>query len=133
MMSKPQSPTGLIAPALTPFRPDGSIDYGRFRDQAAELLMKGMHGISPGGSTGEGAVLEDHELSRLVTEARAAAGDRPVVAGGLPRPTPSAGRPPPPAPRRETGRSWRGSSAARRRARSAPPSPRGMPAPPRSW
>jgi 1-pyrroline-4-hydroxy-2-carboxylate deaminase len=92
MMSKPPSPTGLIAPALTPFRPDGSIDYGRFRDQAAELLSKGMHGISPGGSTGEGAVLEDDELGRLVTEARAVAGDRPVVAGVIRSSTQSAVR-----------------------------------------
>jgi 4-hydroxy-tetrahydrodipicolinate synthase len=91
-MSEPTPLRGLIAPALTPFRPDGSIDYRRFRDQAAELLDKGMHGISPGGSTGEGAVLEDDELSRLVTEARAVSGDRPVVAGVIRSSTQSAVR-----------------------------------------
>jgi dihydrodipicolinate synthase/N-acetylneuraminate lyase len=91
-MSKPQAPTGLIAPALTTFRPDGSIDYGRFREQAAELLDKGMHGISPGGSTGEGAVLEDDELARLVTEAREVCGERPVVAGVIRSSTRSAVR-----------------------------------------
>ncbi|GAA4180420.1 dihydrodipicolinate synthase family protein [Gryllotalpicola koreensis] len=72
---------GLVAPALTPFTADGSIDYGIFRDQVEHLLGQGVHGVSPGGSTGEGAVLEDDELGRLVAEARALSGDRPVVAG----------------------------------------------------
>lgn len=80
-MSEKTFPKGLIAPALTPFRPDGTIDHGRYRSQVEELLAKGAHGISPGGSTGEGAVLEDDELGRLVHEARDLAGDRPVVAG----------------------------------------------------
>lgn len=91
-MSKPQAPRGLIAPALTPFRADGTIDYGRFGAQAEELLSHGMHGISPGGSTGEGAVLEDDELARLVGEARAVCGDRPVVAGVIRSSTQSAVR-----------------------------------------
>jgi 1-pyrroline-4-hydroxy-2-carboxylate deaminase len=91
-MTTPQAPRGLIAPALTPFRADGTVDYGRFRAQAEELLDNGMHGISPGGSTGEGAVLEDDELARLVHEARAAAGDRPVVAGVIRSSTQSAVR-----------------------------------------
>lgn len=80
-MSRFDAPQGMIAPALTPFDADGGVDYGRFQDQAARLLDRGMHGISPGGSTGEGAVLEDEELGRLVAGARTEAGDRPVVAG----------------------------------------------------
>lgn len=72
---------GMIAPALTPFTADGEIDYGIFRNQVEYLFEQGMHGISPGGSTGEGATLDDDEVGRLVTEARAIAGDRPVVAG----------------------------------------------------
>lgn len=91
-MTPTKAPRGLIAPALTPFRADGTIDYHRFRAQAEDLLAQGMHGISPGGSTGEGAVLEDDELVRLVQEARAVAGDRPVVAGVIRSSTQSAVR-----------------------------------------
>lgn len=80
-MTSHSAPTGLIAPALTPFTENGSIDYGIYREQLEYLLEQGVHGISPGGSTGEGAVVEDDELGRLVAEARSVAGDRPVVAG----------------------------------------------------
>lgn len=80
-MTSHTAPRGLVAPALTPFAADGSIDHGAFRDQVEYLLANGIHGISPGGSTGEGAVLEDDELGRLVADAREIAGDRPVVAG----------------------------------------------------
>ncbi len=79
--TSPAAPRGLIAPALTPFTTNGDIDYGVYRDQLATLLDQGVHGVSPGGSTGEGAVLEDEELGRLVADARSVAGDRPVVAG----------------------------------------------------
>lgn len=85
-------PRGLIAPALTPFTADGTIDFGIYRDQVDSLLGQGVHGISPGGSTGEGAALEDEELGRLVADARTAAGDRPVVAGVIRTSTQSAVR-----------------------------------------
>ncbi|WP_293786497.1 dihydrodipicolinate synthase family protein [uncultured Aeromicrobium sp.] len=91
-MPKTSAPRGLIAPALTPFRSDGTIDYPRFRQQAEDLLAQGMHGISPGGSTGEGAVLEDDEVARLVAEARAIGDDHPVVAGVIRSSTQSAVR-----------------------------------------
>ncbi|RGE19259.1 dihydrodipicolinate synthase family protein [Leucobacter sp. wl10] len=80
-MASHVAPRGLVAPALTPFTADGDIDYGVYREQVAYLLDHGVHGISPGGSTGEGAVIEDDELGRMVAEAREIAGDRPVVAG----------------------------------------------------
>ncbi|WP_308465827.1 dihydrodipicolinate synthase family protein [Rathayibacter soli] len=80
-MESPKLPRGLIAPALTPFAASGEIDYGAYRDQISYLLEQGIHGVSPGGSTGEGATLEDDELGRLVEDAREIAGDRSVVAG----------------------------------------------------
>lgn len=80
-MSSLALPRGLVAPALTPFTASGAIDYGVYRDQISYLLEQGIHGVSPGGSTGEGATLEDDELGRLVAEAREIAGERPVVAG----------------------------------------------------
>lgn len=72
---------GMISPLLTPFK-DDQIDYKTFQEQAERILGLGMHGISPGGSTGEGAALFDDELGKLVKIARETAGtDRPVVAG----------------------------------------------------
>lgn len=73
--------TGMIAPALTPFTSAGEVDYGIFRDQVEYLFEQGMHGVSPGGSTGEGATLDDDELGRLVSDARSIAGHHPVIAG----------------------------------------------------
>lgn len=86
------APGGLIAPALTPFTSNGEIDYGLYRDQVSYLLDQGIHGVSPGGSTGEGAVVEDDEIGRLVADAREIAGDRPVVAGVIRTSTRSAVR-----------------------------------------
>ncbi|SDS66628.1 dihydrodipicolinate synthase family protein [Microlunatus soli] len=91
-MSRTDAPRGMIAPALTPFDAGGAVDYDCFRRQVADLLDRGMHGISPGGSTGEGAVLDDDELATLVRIAREEAADRPVVAGVIRTSTKSAVR-----------------------------------------
>jgi 4-hydroxy-tetrahydrodipicolinate synthase len=40
-----------------------------------------VHGISPGGSTGEGAALDDDEIAALIRLIRECAGDMPIVAG----------------------------------------------------
>lgn len=72
---------GVIAPVLTPFTADGSFDEPKFRAEVAHLVGAGVHGLSPGGSTGEGAALTDDELARMVTICRADGGGRPVVAG----------------------------------------------------
>lgn len=46
-------PTGLIAPNLTPFNADFSIDTGRYVDHAQRLLATGCVGLAPFGTTGE--------------------------------------------------------------------------------
>lgn len=62
----PRAPHGIIAPALTPFDEGDRIDLGRFREQIRNLQAAGVHGVSPGGSTGEGAALDDTEIVALL-------------------------------------------------------------------
>ena len=81
-MSKSVPITGIIPPIVTPFNADGSINYETFKREVAHLCACGVHGLSPGGSTGEGAALTNDELAHLSTIARAESGGRlPVVAG----------------------------------------------------
>ena len=57
---------GIIPPIITPFMENEEIDETVLRREVRLLLDAGVHGISFGGSTGEGAVLSDEELSRGV-------------------------------------------------------------------
>jgi 4-hydroxy-tetrahydrodipicolinate synthase len=57
---------GIIAPVTTPFNDNDEIDEEKFRKEVKYLLNCDIDGISPGGSTGEGATLSDNELIRLV-------------------------------------------------------------------
>lgn len=57
---------GIIAPLVTPFNKAGDIDEDLFRNEVKYLLKADVHGISPGGSTGEGAMLSNNELVRLI-------------------------------------------------------------------
>lgn len=75
------APRGVIAPALTPFDAEDRVDRGRFREQVRHLAASGVHGISPGGSTGEGAALTDEELAALIGDVREHAPGANVVAG----------------------------------------------------
>jgi len=73
---------GIIPPIVTPFTRIGDLDYEVFRREVRHLLACGVHGLSPGGSTGEGAALTNDELGRIVQVAREEAGPSlPVVAG----------------------------------------------------
>ena len=68
---------------ITPFTDDGSkIDEGRLKSHIDRLLQAGVHGLVPGGSTGEFTVLSLAERKQL-TElcVKYAAGRVPVVAG----------------------------------------------------
>lgn len=57
---------GIIAPVVTPFTDDGKLDEDAFRAQVRFILDAGVHGISPGGSTGEGCALQDSERTRML-------------------------------------------------------------------
>ena len=48
-------PFGISAALLTPFADDGSLDAERLADHAARLLDRGLAGVTPFGTTGEGA------------------------------------------------------------------------------
>jgi len=55
---------GIIPPIVTPFDDAEEIDEKRLRSEIKFLIDAGVHGISFGGSTGEGALLSDEELAR---------------------------------------------------------------------
>lgn len=75
--------TGILAAVVTPFTSDGSeIDIDGIRRQVDHIVGSGIHGLVPGGSTGEFTALsipERKASNRAYVEA--AAGRVPVVAG----------------------------------------------------
>ncbi len=76
------APRGIIPPVVVPFTADDRIDEKAFRREVAYLVKTGIHGISSGGSTGEGALLSDQELRRcleLVSEEKPSG--MPLLAG----------------------------------------------------
>ena len=73
---------GVIPPMVTPFKDDESIDHEAFVQELEFLLQFDIDGLSIGGSTGEGAVLDDAELVELIRLAQAENRRRlPIVAG----------------------------------------------------
>ena len=84
MINKPQTELGGILVALaTPFTDDGSqIDTDRLNQHIDRMINAGIHGLVPGGSTGEFTVMtmaERQQLLELVV--KHTAGRIPVVAG----------------------------------------------------
>jgi dihydrodipicolinate synthase/N-acetylneuraminate lyase len=74
--------SGIIAPVVTPFTKEETLDEKIFRREVKYLLNTGIHGISPGGSTGEGELISDAELVRMVEIIEEEnSGKLPVVAG----------------------------------------------------
>lgn len=79
---KKLGPTGIISPLVTPYTADEKLDENLMRKQIKHLLSCGVHGISPGGSTGEGSAVTNEELVRMVEICREDAPKGfPVVAG----------------------------------------------------
>lgn len=75
--------TGILAAVVTPFAADGAeIDADGIRRQAEHIIGNGIHGLVPGGSTGEFTALSTEERKRAnALYVEAAAGRVPVVAG----------------------------------------------------
>ncbi|QOV36874.1 dihydrodipicolinate synthase family protein [Streptomyces ferrugineus] len=75
--------TGILAAAVTPLTADGSaVDAAGVQRQVDHIVGGGVHGLVPGGSTGEFTTLsldERKQVTELYVEA--AAGRVPVVAG----------------------------------------------------
>ena len=64
---------------VTPFAPDGSLDYEAARRLALALLDSGSEGLVVAGTTGESPTLTHEEKLRLFAEVKSAAGDRGAV------------------------------------------------------
>lgn len=74
---------GIIPPTITPFTDQEDLDEAVLRREIRLLLDAGVHGISFGGSTGEGALLTDAELARgiQIIKEEAVSRDWPVLCG----------------------------------------------------
>lgn len=73
---------GVVPPLVTPFDAAGEMDEVALRSEVRFLLAAGVHGLSLGGSTGEGALLSDDELERGIQILSEEAGGRcPLICG----------------------------------------------------
>lgn len=71
---------GVIVPLLTPFNHQGEIDVRAIKRLVDFLIDRGIHGLFPGGTTGEGPLLTLDERRRLAEAVVDAAGGRvPVI------------------------------------------------------
>lgn len=75
--------TGILVALVTPFTADGSqIDAAALQRHVDRLVSAGVHGLVPGGSTGEFTTLTLDERKQLTElSVKAAAGRVPVIAG----------------------------------------------------
>ena len=72
----------VLTAMLTPFTPDGAVDYAQAKRLATALLDSGSDGLVVTGTTGEAPTLSMPEKMRLWSDVKAAVGDRaPVIAG----------------------------------------------------
>lgn len=74
---------GVYVATATPFRADGSVDFGCYEEHCAWLADSGVAGLIPNGSLGEYEALTDEERGRMVTAALGAAGSRVAVVPGV--------------------------------------------------
>ncbi len=72
----------LLTAMVTPFAPDGSVDYDTARRLAVALLDSGSDGVLVAGTTGEVPTLSHDEKPRLFREVKSAVGDRGSVIAG---------------------------------------------------
>ena len=73
---------GVYAATTTPFRDDGTVDFGQFGEHCAWLIDEGVAGLIPNGSLGEYEALSEAERAEIVTTAIDASDGRvPVVPG----------------------------------------------------
>ena len=73
---------GILAAMVTPMTADEDVDYGRLEAFTDYLILQGVHGLIPLGSTGEYYALNADERERVLnTVVSCAAGRVPVIAG----------------------------------------------------
>lgn len=74
--------TGILAALYTPFADDGTVDLKALDAHIQRLINAGVHGLVPGGSTGEFTVLSTEERKIVLDQViKSAAGRVSVVAG----------------------------------------------------
>jgi 4-hydroxy-tetrahydrodipicolinate synthase len=79
-MKAPFAIRGVIPPLLTPLTEGGdALDEGALQAHVQWLIEKGVHGMMPCGSTGEGALLSNAERRRVVEVTVEAAAGRVLV------------------------------------------------------
>jgi dihydrodipicolinate synthase/N-acetylneuraminate lyase len=73
---------GVLVATVTPFTPDGAaVDVATLHAQIERLVAAGVHGLVPGGSTGEFTTLTVAERTLVTAECvKAAGGQVPVIA-----------------------------------------------------
>jgi 4-hydroxy-tetrahydrodipicolinate synthase len=67
---------------VTPFTPEGEVDYRRARELAEALISSGSDGLVVTGTTGESPTLTEDEKLRLYHEVRMAIGNRATIVAG---------------------------------------------------
>jgi 4-hydroxy-tetrahydrodipicolinate synthase len=72
----------VLTAIVTPFRPDGAIDFDAFRRLALHLVENGSDGVVVAGTTGESPTLSDDERLELFRVAVDALGDRATIVAG---------------------------------------------------
>jgi 4-hydroxy-tetrahydrodipicolinate synthase len=72
----------VLTAMVTPFRSDGAVDVGRFRDLATFLADNGSDGLVVCGTTGESPTLTDEEKLTLFAAAVEEVGERATVIAG---------------------------------------------------
>lgn len=72
----------VLTAIVTPFAPDGAVDFDAFQQLAAHLVDNGSDGIVVAGTTGESPTLTDGERLDLLRAAIQAVGDRATVVAG---------------------------------------------------
>jgi 4-hydroxy-tetrahydrodipicolinate synthase len=71
----------LLTAMVTPFKADGSVDYGAAEKLAVMLVSDGSDGVVTSGTTGESPSLSDAEKIELLRVVKNALPDKSVVAG----------------------------------------------------
>lgn len=75
-------PKGIIPPIVTPFHPDGSVNYEILRKVTSYLIESGVHGIFPMGTSGEFYAVSNEDYRKLLLTVKdEIAGRVPLYAG----------------------------------------------------
>ncbi len=72
----------LMTAMVTPYTPEGEVDYGTARRLARYLIRAGNDGVVVTGTTGEAPLLTDDEKERLWAEVKEELGDEATVVAG---------------------------------------------------